>query len=88
MITKNLQVLNELGFHARVACRIARSVGPFESSIKVQKDGRSFDLKTVTGVMMADAKHGDMLTIEIDGPDEEKAAEALEALFNEKFGER
>ena len=88
MIEKKLQVQNELGFHARVACRITRSVGAFQSSVKVSKDGQLFDLKSVTGVMMANAKHGDILTVEIDGPDEQAAAAALETLFAEKFGEK
>lgn len=88
MIEKNLQVQNELGFHARVACRITRSVSAFRSSVKVRKDGKLFDLKSVTGVMMANAKHGDILTIEIDGPDEQETAAALETLFAEKFGEK
>ncbi len=88
MIEKKLEVQNELGFHARVACRITRSVGAFQSSVKVNKDGHLFDLKSVTGVIMANAKRGDILTIEIDGPDEQKAATALETLFAEKFGEK
>lgn len=88
MIEKKLEVQNLLGFHARVACRITRSVGAFQSSVKVNKDGHLFDLKSVTGVIMANAKHGDILTIEIDGPDEQEAATALETLFAEKFGEK
>ncbi len=87
MVVKELQVLNKLGFHARVASRITRSVSAFQSSVKVKKDGKSYDLKGVTGVIMTNAKCGDVLTIEIDGPDEEAAAEALTALFAEKFGE-
>ncbi len=87
MVVKELQVLNKLGFHARVASRITRSVSGFQSSVKVKKDGKSYDLKGVTGVIMTNAKCGDVLTIEIDGPDEEAAAEALTALFAEKFGE-
>ena len=87
MVVKELQVLNKLGFHARVASRITRSVSAFESSVNVCKDGKRYDLKSVTGVMLANAKQGDVLTIEIDGPDEERAAEALTVLFAEKFGE-
>ena len=87
MVVKELQVQNKLGFHARVAPRITRSVSAFQSSVNVQKDGRRFDLKSVTGVMMVNAKHGDIVTVEIDGPDEETAAQALEVLFAEKFGE-
>ena len=54
----------------------------------MKKDGRSYDLKSVTGVMLAGAKHGELVTVEIEGPDEQEASEALEALFAEKFGER
>lgn len=88
MIVKELEVLNELGFHSRVACRITRAAGEFQSSINVKKNGQNFDLKNVTGVMMANAKHGDTVTVEIEGPDEETAAAAMEKLFAEKFGER
>ena len=88
MVVKELQVQNKLGFHARVASRITRSVSAFQSSVNVQKDGRRFDLKSVTGVMMANAKHGEMVTVEFDGADEQDAAQAMEALFADKFGER
>ena len=88
MITKELEVLNELGFHARVACRITRSTGEFACSICVKKDGMSFDLKNVTGVVMANVKCGDKVTVEFDGPDEQEAAKAVEELFAQKFGER
>ena len=37
---------------------------------------------------MANAKHGDVVTVEIEGPDEEAAVVAMEKLFAEKFGER
>ena len=79
MIVRELEVLNELGFHSRVACRITRSAGEFQSSVHVKKNGQSFDLN---------AKHGDVVTVEIEGPDEEAAAAAMEKLFAEKFGER
>lgn len=88
MIVKELEVRNELGFHARVACRITRSVGAFNSTVNAVKNGGRYDLKSVTGVMLVNAKHGDLLTVEIDGADEEAAAAALETLFAEKFGER
>ena len=42
MVVKELQVQNELGFHARVACRITRSVGAFQSSVHVKKNGQSY----------------------------------------------
>jgi len=39
------------------------------------------------GVMMLAAGIGSTIELETDGPDEEAAIGALEALFNDKFGE-
>ena len=88
MLIKQLEVLNELGLHARVASRIVREMRKFQSSVTVLKEGKSYDLKNVTGVITVNAKRGDILTIEFDGKDEEEAAAAAEALFLNKFGEK
>jgi len=88
MLTKQFEVLNELGLHARVASRIVREARKFESSVTVQKEGRPYNLKNVTGVITVNAKKGDILTIEFEGDDEETAAAAVEALFLNKFGEK
>ncbi|MCI8907587.1 MAG: HPr family phosphocarrier protein [Angelakisella sp.] len=88
MVIKELQVQNQLGFHARVASRITRCASGFESLVRVKKDGKNYDLKSVTGVMMANAKHGETVTVEFEGADEQEAAQAMEALFADKFGER
>ena len=88
MITKQLEVKNELGFHARVASRIVRELNKFESGVIVKKEGRDYDLKNVTGVITVNAKRGDLLTVEFNGSDEEAASTAAEALFLNKFGEK
>ena len=88
MITKLLEVRNELGFHARVASRIVRELNKFESSVVVKKGDRNYDLKNVTGAITINAKRGDLLTVEFSGGDEEAAATATEALFLNKFGEK
>ena len=88
MQSKSLEILNELGLHARVASRIVREARKFQSGVYVRKEGRSYDLKNVTGVITVNAKRGDILTVEFDGSDEEAAAEAFETLFQNKFGEK
>ena len=88
MITRQFEVVNELGLHARVASRIVRETRKFESSVIVKKDGRVFDLKNVTGVITSNTKRGEILTIEFNGSDEIVAAEGLELLFKNKFGEK
>ena len=88
MIVRQFEVLNELGLHARVASRIVRETRKFDSSVIAKKNGRDFDLKNVTGVITFNAKRGDIVTIEFSGADEATAAEGLELLFKDKFGEK
>jgi len=88
MIIKQLEVINELGLHARVASRIVREARKFQSSVIVQKAGKPYDLKNVTGVITVNAKKGDILTVEFIGDDEDIASCAMETLFLNKFGEK
>jgi len=88
MITGQFEILNELGFHARVASRIVREVRKFQCSVIMKKDGKDFDLKNVTGVIMSNAKRGDVVTIEFDGVDDEAAEQGMRQLFENKFGEK
>lgn len=87
MIIQSNKVLNELGLHARVASRIVRCAQEFQSKINAKKEGTIYDFKSVLGVMAINARCEDEITIEIDGPDEEQAAQALKHLFDIKFGE-
>ena len=88
MITRELEVQNELGIHARVASRIVREARHFESSIVVRKEGETYNFKNITGVITVNAQKGAVLTVEFDGADEQEASDAFAALFANKFGER
>jgi phosphocarrier protein HPr len=88
MIIQQLKVLNELGIHARVASRLVRCASSFESSINGKKENKFYNLKNVLGVMTLNSKCNEVVTIEIDGPDEVEAAQAIKQLFEIKFGEK
>lgn len=88
MIVKQLRVLNELGIHARVASRITRCCEKFGSRTEAVKEGKKYNMKNVLSVMTLNVKCGESLDIEIEGDDEDAAANAIEQLFAEKFGEK
>lgn len=88
MIVEQFEVLNELGFHARVASSIVRELRKFESNVILKKEGKDFNLKSVLGVMTVNAKKGDVVIIEFSGSDEAAAVEAVRVLFLNKFGEK
>ena len=51
------------------------------------RNGRKVNAKSIMGVMMLAAGKGSKITLEVAGPDEEQAMEALCALINDRFGE-
>jgi phosphocarrier protein len=87
MIRKELDIVNRLGLHARAAAKFVNCATGFESHIQVERAGRRVNGKSIMGVMMLAAACGTRITIELDGADAEQAANALETLVAQRFGE-
>jgi phosphocarrier protein len=87
MLTRGVTVVNPLGMHARAAARFVRTAMAFESQVRVGKDGRVTDGKSIMGVLLLAAAKGASVTITVDGPDEAAALEALASLIESGFGE-
>ena len=87
MIETELTIVNKLGLHARAAAKFVSCASSFASSIQVAKDGQSVDGKSIMSVMMLAAAKGAVLSLTIEGDDEEQALEALTELVNDYFGE-
>jgi phosphocarrier protein HPr len=88
MVVIEVQVLNELGIHARTAAKLVRTAAKFQSEMNAIKNGKAYGLKKAVSVMLMNAKRGDQFIIEIDGADEEDAAKEITGLFADKFGEK
>jgi phosphocarrier protein HPr len=80
-------VTNPLGLHARAAARFVHAASAFESRIRVGRDGREMDGKSIMGLLLLAASRGTMLTISASGPDEQHAIDALRALVERGFDE-
>ncbi|SEG53948.1 HPr family phosphocarrier protein [Marinobacterium lutimaris] len=87
MIEKQLTIINKLGLHARAAAKLINTTGHFSSEIKIVKDGREVDGKSIMAVMMLAASKGTDLIFRISGEDEDAAIEAIETLINNRFDE-
>jgi len=85
---KVMTIKNRMGLHARPAAMFVQEAGKFKSQIHVVKDGLQVNGKSVMGLMLLAAESGSKLTIKADGPDEAKAIEALEKLFERRFDEQ
>lgn len=86
-MTKELQVLNKLGIHARPAAMFVKTANRFSCDIFVEKDGEKVNGKSIMGLMMLAAGPGSKLTVIADGPDASKAISEIESLLKRKFDE-
>lgn len=87
MIEKQLTIINKLGLHARAAAKLINTTGQFSSEIKIDKQGRVVDGKSIMAVMMLAASKGTDLIFRISGEDEQQALDAIETLINNRFDE-
>ena len=87
MIEREATIVNQEGLHARPAARIVRLASSFASEIELAKDGLEVNGKSIMGVMMLAAECGSSIVIRAQGPDAERAVEALAELVATGFGE-
>ena len=87
MASAEVQIVNKLGLHARASAKLTQVASGFGCEVWLSRNGRRVNAKSIMGVMMLAAGIGSVVDIEVDGPDEQAALDALVALINDKFGE-
>jgi phosphocarrier protein HPr len=87
MIRTPLVISNKLGLHARASAKLTKLAGSFQSEVFMTRNDRRVNAKSIMGVMMLAAGIGSVVELEVDGPDEQIALDALTVLINDKFGE-
>lgn len=87
MIKTSTTISNKLGLHARASAKLTKLAGSFTCEVWIAKGERRVNAKSIMGVMMLAAGIGSTVELETDGPDEQKAMDALLALIHDKFGE-
>ena len=87
MTRREVVVSNELGLHARAAARFVHLASQFRSQIRIGRDARMMDGKSIMGILLLAAARGTMLTITAHGPDEAAAIDALARLVESGFGD-
>ena len=87
IMTKDMQVCNKLGIHARPAAMFVKTANRFSCEIFVEKDGEKVNGKSIMGLMMLAAGPGSKLTVHASGHDASQAITELETLMKRKFDE-
>ena len=93
-VAREIVVTNKQGLHARPAMQLVDLANRFESDITFERPGAPgeapetvADAKSVMAVITLAATQGTRLLLKTEGPDAEEAAEAMQRLFAERFGE-
>jgi len=87
MTTRECVIRNRLGLHARAAAKFVHTATRFASHIRVSREGKTMDGKSIMGILLLAAGAGASIVISADGADETDAAEALCHLVEGGFGE-
>ena len=87
MTSRTVTVVNQLGMHARAAAKLVHLATRFQARVRVARDARQMDGKSIMGILLLAAACGSTITISADGADEQEALEALTALVQSGFGE-
>ncbi len=87
MIKKKVTIVNDAGLHARPAAALVKLASKFESDFYIHMYGYQVNGKSILGVMTLAAEKGAELELELKGPDEKKALEAITELIENGFGE-
>jgi phosphocarrier protein HPr len=87
MMTRECVIRNRLGLHARAAAKFVHTATRYSSQIRVGRDGKLMDGKSIMGILLLAAAAGTSVMITADGVDERDAIDALCRLVEGGFGE-
>ena len=83
-----LQIINEVGLHARPASEFVKLAGQFKADLKVRNsttNSDAVDAKSILSVLMLGVEKGHMIELTGDGEDEVEALQALQDLIESDF---
>ncbi len=84
MISKEITIQTRIGLHARPAAQFVKAAEKFDCDIWVSKDSIRVNGKSILSLLTLAAEEGSVVVLEADGPDEERAVEALSKVLTEE----
>ena len=76
-------IKDALGVHARPAGLLVKLAKQYTSTITLEKNGKTCDMRKLMALMGMGVKQGETVTIKVEGDDEEAAAEAIQKFLSE-----
>ena len=76
---KKIQIVNDLGLHARAAAKIVALTGQYQSALFLKKKEREVDASNILSILTLSCPKGTEIDARAVGADAESLIEALEA---------
>lgn len=86
-LTREYEIVNRLGLHARAAAKLAKLSERFRCQIRIEKDGMAADAKSVMGMLLLCGQMGTRIRVVAEGDDAQEALDAIGELVGDRFGE-
>ncbi len=83
MQTREIEITNPLGLHARACARIVERASRFRCDVSLVSGMRRASGRSIVPVMLLAATTGTMIRVETDGPDEIAAMTAMVSLLHD-----
>ena len=81
MPSKEIIVTRDGGLKEQDAALFIRNANEYQSQIRIRLGEKSVNAKSLLGVLSMGVRHGAVLTVTAEGPDEEDAVNALRRYF-------
>ena len=78
-------ITDPVGIHARPAQTLVADAKKYASKITIECNGKSAGATSLIKLMSLGIKQGDEITVKVEGEDEDKVAEQLEAFLKENL---
>ena len=85
MKTFDYVITDEIGIHARPAGMLVKEAKETGAEGTVSCNGKRADAKKLMALMGLGVKHGDTITVTVEGDCEEEAAERLQTFLSENL---
>ena len=85
MYEQKVILTNEIGLHARPASIFIRAAVKFPCDITVERNGRSYNAKSIMSVLSMSASNGDELIVRASGDNEQEAVKTLVDVIENKI---
>ena len=86
-LSRDLQIVNRKGLHARATAKFVQCVDRFDADVKVTRCGEAVGGDSIMGILTLGAGLGSTITVSASGAEAREALDAIAALVSDKFGE-